>query len=863
MGLSSVIRRFRIVEPPPRSRLERWIRLSVFLVLVGAVAASSLLVGIYLYYAPTLPTFNTMDDYQPKIGSRIYSADNQLIGEFSAERRVLVPMSKVPKHLYQAFISAEDKRFYEHGGLDWIGIAQAIVDKLLNPSEKLRGASTITQQVAKSFLATHESYESATERSLSRKIREAILARRLEASLTKEEIIYLYTTQIFLGQQAYGVQAAAEHYFRKNVWELTLAEMATLAGLPQRPSDYSPFSRPEAAKARRKYVVRRLLEDGYITKEEAAAAVDEELAVFKREELYLQVAPFYTEQVRREIVERYGERAMLEDGLEIYAALNIEAQATARGAINRGLHALDLRQGFRGPLAELSTKDLREKFRVAYRNHLGLAAADELTFVPNQLYVAVVKSFDAAGKNTIIDVAGKEGFLPLAGMRWARKPNPTERMDMHWLEDQRQILKPGDVLNVVLTERKELLLQGGDLTPDLVKAIPDEGSLFMLAQEPIAQGALMSVDPRSGYIVSQVGGYDFDESTYNRAVQACREPGSAFKPVVYSAAIDKLDYTASTMVDDKPIIFDDPENAVRWKPNNAGEEFRGQLPLRTALKDSINTPAIRIAEAVGIDDIIKNARRLGMTTPLKRELGTALGSSCTTLKELMTVYTTLNQYGERRDLTFIRRVVDRYGNVIEDNSAPWDPTLDLTSRLDRGYLRLVTPERRALDEQTAFLMISLLKNVITAGTGIGVSWLGQPMAGKTGTTNDSYDAWFMAFTHDLVTGVWVGHDKKERPLGVSEQGGRTALPIWGDYMSKVLVDYTQKPPKKLVHSDFDPPLGVVQVAIDPDSGLLARPGTPGSVREWYRQGSEPTQVAPDKAIFDPNQIDPYQLDTPL
>ncbi len=865
MSVAGLVRRFRIVDPRPRSRWQRLARLAAFFGLTGFVAVFALLLGIYLVYAPTLPTFNSMADYQPKIGTRIYSADNQLIGEFAIERRVLVPYEQIPPLLLRAFIAAEDKRFDSHGGLDYIGITQAVVDKVLHPGEKLRGASTITQQVAKSLLATHESYETATERSISRKIREAIFAKRLESVLSKQEIIYLYVSQIFLGHKAYGVQAAAEHYFRKNVWELTLAEMATLAGLPQRPSDYSPVSRPEAAKSRRRYVLRRLAEDGYVTQAEADAAAQEDVKVYPREELYLQVAPFYTEQVRREIIDRYGERSLLEDGLEVYTAVNIEQQELGSQAVARGLANLDYRQGFRGPLAQLKTKELRQKFIAKYRAELDLEGTAQVELVPKKVYVGLVKSIAPSGLTAQVDVAGRDFMLPVVGMRWARRPNPTERHDLHPLKDIRSILKVGDLVAVKSLSREGLF----DDEPVAMKALQPANEedkpqdLVTVVQQPIAEGALMAVDPRTGYVMAQIGGNNFEESNFNRAVQACREPGSAFKPIVYSAAIDKLDYTASTLIDDKPIVFDDPDNAVRWKPANAGEEFRGQLPLRTCLRDSINTPAIRIAEAVGIEDVLKNARRMGISTPLKRELGTALGSSCTTLIDLMNVYTTINQYGERRDLIFVRRVVDRYGNVLEDNSAPSDPALDFGSRLDRAYVKLVTPKRQALDRQTAFITLSLLRNVITGGTGIGATAIGQVIAGKTGTTNDSYDAWFMAFTHDMVTGVWVGHDKKERPLGVNEQGGRTALPIWVDFMGKALMDYSQNPAKKVVHPDFDPPSGVVRVAIDPDTGLLARPGSGRAVLEYYRAGSEPDKVSPDKAILNADQIDVYGADTPL
>ena len=361
--------RFLVRPPPPQSTLARLGAVLAFLLLTGITAVTVALTALYLYFVPTVLQFDSIADYQPKLGTRVYSADNQLIGEFAIERRVLVPANKIPALLAHAFMSAEDKRFYQHGGIDLIGVAQAIVDKILHPREKLRGASTITQQVAKSLLVTHETYELATERSFKRKIREALLARHLEKALTKDQILYMYLTQTFLGHKAYGVGAAAEHYFRKNVWELTVAEMATLAGLPQRPSDYSPVTRPQAAVARRGYVLRRMLQEGYITQAQYETASHEKLTVYPREELYLQIAPFYTEQVRRELIERFGERAILEDGFQVYTGINLEYQSLAQAAIDRGLHDLDKRQGFRGPLTHLTAKQ-RPAFTSKYRAEL-------------------------------------------------------------------------------------------------------------------------------------------------------------------------------------------------------------------------------------------------------------------------------------------------------------------------------------------------------------------------------------------------------------------------------------------------------------------------------------------------------------
>ena len=851
--------RYRIEDAPKRSRSGLILRLVLFLFLTGGVSGVVVGTALYLHYAPTLPSFESIDDYRPKIGSRIYSSSGQLVGEFAEERRVIVEAEQVPSQLFHAFIAAEDKRFFVHSGIDYIGVAQAIVDKLRHPGQKLRGASTISQQVAKSFLASAESYASATERSLVRKIREAILAKRLESSLTKEEILFLYVNQIYLGHKAYGVQAAAEHYFRKNVWEMNLAEMATLAGLPQRPSDYSPFSRPKAAKARRTYVLRRMLAEGYIDQAQHDEALAFELTVYPRVEAYLEMSPYYTEQVRRELLATYGERTLLEEGLQVYTGLDIEKQARARRAVTRGLYELDRRQGFRGPLAKLDSTPLRKDFIRLYRKELKLEEGAELSFDKTKVYLALVTGYVDSEEVVVLDVGGKEGLLPLAGMRWARKPDPMGRVDLHYVDSVRRVLKPGDVISVRLTTRKAL---GKD--PHgwaAYKSVPTEGDIFMLEQEPIAQASLLSVDPLSGMAIAQVGGYDFDDSTFNRVVQACREPGSSFKPIVYSAAIDKLDYTPSTLIDDKPLVFNDEE--MRWKPANAGLEFRGELPLRTCLKDSINTPAIRIANAVGIEDIIKNARRLGLQTPLKRELGTALGSSCTTLYDLIHVYTTINQYGVRRPVRFIKRVVDRFGNVLEDYSPSWDPALDLASRLDRAYEALIEPEARALDKQTAFIMISLLQNVVRNGTATRASHTGYPVAGKTGTTNDSFDGWFMGFTPKIVTGAWVGHDKKERPLGVSEYGGRTALPMWLYYMVPTLKDYRGAKTIPVEQGSFNPPMGVVRASIDPETGFLARPDSGRGVLEYYRAGTAPTEYTPDQKVFDAGELNPFEIDNEL
>ncbi len=859
-------RRLRVVPPQrPTGRRFTMLRIGLFGGLVGITGIVVLAFLTVFVYSRTIPKIASVSDYRPKVGTRIYAADGQLVGVFAAERREIVAVDKIPKHLLQAFVSAEDQRFYDHGGMDFLGMLKAVADKLIHPMSKLRGASTITQQVAKSLLATQETFAAASARTLSRKIREALLARDLEANLEKSDILYIYVNQIFLGNKAYGIQAAAQHYFRKNVWDLSLAEMATIAGLPQRPSAYSPHTQPEAALARRRYVLRRMLEDEAITQEEHDVAVKENITAYPAREHYLLRAPYYTEEVRRELEERFGEKRVLEDGLQVYTGLDLAAQDAAHHAVVDGLMALDHRQGYRGPLLHLEKKDWK-RFVEAYRKQLDLDKGMKLSLEEGEPYIGLVERIGGDDRVASVNVAGVETVLPLAAMRWARALDATELAGNHYITKITDALHEGDVIWVrpstmeKLSEDPHAQWNISSVTRAVLQA-PPGAELVELWQIPATQAALLSVDPFTGNVVSVVGGFDFSESNYNRATQACREPGSAFKPVVYAAAIEKLKYTPSTMIDDKPFVYHDLDNNTKWKPSNAGHEFRGHLPLRTCLQDSVNTPAVRVAEAVGLDDVIGFAGKLGINTPFKRELGIALGSSCTELDQLINAYVTFNQGGVRRPLRYITRIIDREGKVIEDQASPWDPLLDLASRLDRTIAKLDEIPEQAISPQTAFMMVSLLQNVVEAGTARGVSYLGFPVAGKTGTTNDAYDAWFMGFSRDLVAGVWVGYDRKDGPpLGVGEQGSRTALPIWRDYMSNTLRDHMGSRPYVLAQGEFEPPKDMVQVLIDPETGLLARPTTPNATNEYYVSGSEPTEYVPDGTLINADQVDVFGAD---
>jgi penicillin-binding protein 1A len=642
----------------------------------------------------------------------------------------------------------------------------------------------------------------------------------------------MYLNGVYLGHHSYGVQAAAENYYRKNVEDLTLEEAALIAGLPQAPSRFSPFSRPEAAKERRRYVLRRMQEEGYITAEERARAADAEVKVFGVDDVFRETAPFYVEQVRRYVVDRYGNDRLLHDGLRIESAMDLEKQRAAQSAMLRGLMEVDHRQGFPGPVTHVEggerTQLAQKLGRVWPKGSLAVG-----TYA-----VGIVSGVDDKGGTVVVEVGESRGVLPISGMRWARKPNPDVRYPDALIARPSTALRAGDVIVVRRVTRAELARRESEAGPiGRPKDVPEAELLFSLEQDPTLQGALVSVDPWSGYVTAMVGGYDFEASEFNRAFQSCRQPGSAFKPVVYSCAIERLDYTPATILTDAPIVFRDDENS--WKPQNYGEDFKGDVTLRTALVNSMNIPAVKTAEAIanklgGMQALADWAKNLGLTTPVKLELGSALGSSCVNLWELTNVYALFARLGEKRPSGFVKRVLDRDGRVLEDHSDWRDPWVPLEARLAGAFAEVTRPSQRAMDERTAYIMVRLMREVATVGTGARAAALGKPAAGKTGTTNDSFDTWFMGFTHDLATGVWLGYDVNVTPLGRYETGGHAALPIWLDYMKAALAGREQP--------EWVAPDGIVDVKINPETGKAVPPAERG-VMEPFKLGTEPALPA--------------------
>jgi penicillin-binding protein 1A len=773
----------------PKALLGRLIKWSLIMAVVLMVIGAAAMVGVYFYLVDGLPKITSLKDYHPSIITTVYSDDNRKIAEFYKERRIVVPLSKIPVQLQQAFIAAEDARFYKHQGIDFFSIVRAFI-KNLEAGHIVQGGSTITQQVTKSFLLT-------PERSYERKIKEAILAYRIDKVFSKEEILYLYLNQIYLGHGAYGVEAAAENYFGKSVSELNLAECAVLAGLPQAPSRYSPFRFPDRAKQRQIYVLNRMLAEGFIDNTEVTEAIDVKMDIKPRRNWYIEQVPIYTEHIRRYVEKKYGEEALYTQGLKIYAAVNIEMQKAARREIEKGLRELDRRRGYRGPEKRLAPEEI-EAFSSELQTEL--EASPLIEGASSQGVVIDVD--DKAGRATV-RMGNAQGVISVDDVRWARKPNPNLAYYQAKVKRISQVLKTGDVILVRLGQKTE------------------ETDLWQLSldQVPDAQSALLCIEAETGLVKVMVGGRDFMESQFNRAIQSRRQPGSAFKPIIYAAALEK-GFTAATEIIDSPIVFKDEINDFTWKPKNYGKKFYGPTLLREALAKSRNVVTIKILQEIGIDYSIDYARKLGIESDLSRDLSIALGSSGISLLELVNAYAVFANQGYLVEPAFITKIEDRFGNILEE----------------------MNPSReRVIDKSTAYIMTSLLESVVKEGTGKRVMALNRPVAGKTGTTNDLQDAWFAGYTPRFISGVWVGFDNGQT-LGKGETGSRTASPIWLGFMDAILKD---KPVRM-----FQVPEGVVFAKIDSETGLLPIPESQKTRFECFKEGTVPTETTkkPDTIV---------------
>jgi len=828
-----------------RSGVMRLLLGGVVLMILGAGAAA---VTFYLAFLRDLPDLDTLEDYQPALTSTVLDRNGIPIAEFYEYRRRVIPLSEVPELVIHAFLAAEDDTFYQHSGIDYLSIVRAAWANLRAGGETRQGASTITQQMVKQLLLS-------PERTYRRKIRELILARRIEDSFSKEEILFLYLNQIYFGSGAYGVSEAAYTYFGKKVTELDAAEAALLAGLPKAPSRYSPLLHPERAEERQLYVLKRMHQEGFIDEAAYAESVAEPLALQPplEREAY-QTAAYFTEEVRKTLFDRLGSDLVLRGGLTIETSLDLQLQKAAVEALAEGLENLDHRQGYRGPVRRVEPAEIEaERARLAEENQLQLDEEETPAELPlDRPLLGVVLSVDAKNDSAAVAFApGIEDSVVLDDVKWARPADPTSYpREMKSIE---KIFAVGDVSQFIRVSNSTTP-KGGDAPPE---------TRLILYQEPEVQGALLSFDVSNGDVLALVGGRDFDESEFNRVTQARRQPGSAFKPIIYAAALGR-DLTAASIIYDRPVVYHDPESGFTWRPENYGRRFLGRITMGEALARSVNNATIHLLKDVGIDYVMAFARRLGIEAPLERNLGLALGTNPVSLLELTRAYAVFPAGGREVKPRFIYRVTDRKGNLLLEDlllGELFEPEVEATAEEDgengtrEDEVRSLAPANREADweadpealppgqliaETHAYLAADLLRGVVVhpRGTGRKARSLGRPLAGKTGTTNDQGDAWFVGFSPDVATGVWVGHDEK-RVLGRGETGGRAALPIWIDFMDAAL---RSRPPR-----DFEVPEGIVFARVDTKTGLLASSQTETSLFQAFLEGTEPREQSPVKA----------------
>jgi len=782
--------------PPPRKRRKGWRRILFNIGLsVGAIVAVGALALVVFIWSVTrdLPSVETLQNYTPPVTTRVYAGNGTVLGEYARERRIFVPIGFVPKRVVEAFTSAEDRNFYSHPGIDPGGILRAGVKDVFNVLEhrRLEGASTITQQVAKNFLLS-------SDVNFTRKIKEAILAIRIDATFPKDKILELYLNEINLGQNSYGVAAAALNYFDKSLDELDIAECAFLASLPKAPSHYDPRYHPRAALERRNWVIGQMADNGYISDAEAKAAMAEPLATQTRP-LGAQApdAEYYVEEVRRLLYSKYGEHGLYDGGLQVRASLDTRLQSFAVSALRSGLVRYDRRHGWRGAASNIGPANWKTAI-AAMPNQSGI----------DTWRVAAVIGFDDDDRSAHIGFTdGSEGTIPLSELTWARKQMPGMFVGPGVAKPQ-DVLKVGDVIYVEPTDDK------GD---------------YGLRQVPQINGAIVVMDPHTGRVLAMSGGFSYASSQFDRAMQAMRQPGSAFKPFVYAAALDN-GLTPSSEVLDAPIVVDQGPGLGLWHPANFGHKFLGPVTLRRAIALSLNNATARLAQEIGMDKIVPYPERFGVYDHLPPYLANALGSYETTLIRLTTGYSEFVNGGKKVSASLVDRIQDRNGKTIWNHDGRVCDGCNVANWKNQSEPLLADPREQIIDPRTAYQIVSLLQGVVQRGTGRSISVIGKPLAGKTGTSNEAKDLWFVGFSPDLACGVFVGFDNP-RTLGKYEQGATVAAPIFRDFMKEALADV---PPIQ-----FRVAPGIELVQVDAISGQPTSSSDPNAVMEAYKAGTAP------------------------
>ena len=795
-------------EIPKKSRF-RWFWYFILFILLSSLGSGVIVLAGYRHFSKGLPTLYDLANYRPSLVTRVYARDYQLLGEFFSQRRQFVPLSDIPPQLIQAFLAIEDAKYYQHPGVDLAGIFRAAFANL-RAGRVVQGASTITQQVARTFLLS-------SVKSVERKIKEVILALRIEQQLSKEQILELYVNQIYLGAGSYGVGAAARIYFNRDVSELTLGQMALLAGLPKAPSRYSPWKYLESAKKRQILVLNRMVEVGFVTKEAVDEAIKAPLGLARPQEPLEMVAPHYLEHVRRTILGDWGESQLYRGGLDVYTALDPNLQRFAQNAVRQGLIDYDRRHGYRGVIEHL------EKANETTVQETWLTKNKENPVSASGYLLGLVITVDSRQAGILL-ANNKKVEIPLEGVKWAHKSQDKEHISKPYSGPS--IKKVGQVLNV------------GDVI--LVDPPHDRQKHYFLAQEPIADAALLSLDPHTGQVLAMVGGYNYGKSQFNRATQSHRQPGSSFKPFIYAAALD-LGISPVTLIDDSPLPMAYEDNITGekklWRAQNYEKKFYGPTTLRVGLVHSRNLVTIRLLKKLGLGPTIAFLNKLDLEIPeSRRDLSLSLGSVGFTPLKMATGYGVFANGGKLVDPVYITRVQDRFGRTVHRHRG--GDCLLCHQEVEQIALNredMTSPlfGKPVIDPATAYQITNLLKGVILHGTGRRARKLNRPLAGKTGTTNDLRDAWFIGYSPSLVTAVWVGMDDYSQ-LGYKETGSRAALPIWMDYMGKALKD--------IPVTDFTVPKGIVLEELDAETGKRVSANTNIRVMEAFKPDQEPIKI---------------------
>ncbi|OLP58427.1 penicillin-binding protein [Xaviernesmea oryzae] len=778
------------------------IRLIGYFFGIGTVFAFGLaaVAAVYLgHITRDLPDYEVLNSYAPPVTTRVHAGNGELMAEYARQRRLYLPIQAIPDRVKAAFIAAEDQNFYTHPGIDINGLGRAVINNIQNigSSRRPEGASTITQQVAKNFLLSGD-------QTMERKVKEAILSFRIEQSYSKDRILELYLNEIYFGMNAYGIAGAALTYFDKSVTELTIAETAYLAGLPKGPNNYHPFRREEAALNRRNYVIKRMAEDGYITAEEAADAEKQPLGVnLRRGGSHLFASDYFSEEVRRQLIQRYGESALYEGGLSVRTSLDPRIQEAARHALQQGLINYDERRGFHGPVKSIQVGgDWGDAlFKIpAYSDVPEWSLAVVLAADSKGVDIGLQPKSDGAGKPVAERVRGR---ISAQNMQWAYRPASGNRKAGRVPSD---VLEPGDVV--------------------YVEPLKDDGQ-YRLRQPPKVQGGLVAMDPQTGRVLAMVGGFSYAQSEFNRATQAMRQPGSSFKPFVYAAALDN-GYTPASVILDAP--FELVTGGQVWRPENYGGGSAGPSTLRLGIEKSRNQMTVRLANDMGMNLVAEYAERFGIYDKMLPVLAMSLGSGETTVMRMVSAYAVIANGGKQIKPSLIDRIQDRYGKTIFRHEDRTCETCNATDWKNQEEPVLTDNREQVLDPMTAYQITSMMEGVIQRGTAAGKVNLDRPVAGKTGTTNDEKDAWFVGYTPDLVAGLYLGFDEPA-PLGRGGTGGGLSAPIFNDFMQAAVAG--TKPVQ------FAVPAGMSLIPVNRKTGMAAREGDPDTIIEAFKPGTGP------------------------